>query len=413
MKSHTHIYQIGEVARIVHYLRKHLVGKCITNVQVQEDNIVYGKVGTSAPEFQKAMTGKRILSAGQQGKYFYLVCDSPPHPVMHLGMTGWIRFNNDDSSYYKPEKEKPEDKEWPPRFWKFILRTEEKTEVAFVDARRLARIRLVDVAGDELRNTSPLKENGPDPVIDKEILTAEWLAKKLQSKKVPVKALLLDQANISGVGNWVADEVLYQARIHPEQYSNTFSDEQMQELHRCLIEVTTTAVETMSDQSKFPETWIMKYRWDKGKKDGNVLPNGEKITHLTVGGRTSAVVLSRQKKTGAVTEKAKQAEKEAVGDEDDVNGEIEEAPAKAKGKKRKSAAVKDEEQDEEDAKPKTGKASTPKESATNTPKKQKKEEPAEPEVKSTGKKSGSAKKSKARKEEAPAEETPGRRRRLD
>jgi len=393
----------------VHYLRKHLVGKRITNVQVQEDNIVYGKVGTSAPEFQKAMTGKRIISAGQQGKYFYLVCDSPPHPVMHLGMTGWMRFNNDDSSYYKPEKEKPEDKEWPPRFWKFILKTEEKNEIAFVDARRLARIRLVDVSGDELRNTSPLKENGPDPVIDKEILTAEWLANKLKSKKVPVKALLLDQANISGVGNWVADEVLYQARIHPEQYSNTFSDEQMQELHRCLIEVTTIAVETMSEQSKFPENWIMKYRWDKGKKDGNVLPNGEKITHLTVGGRTSAVVLSRQKKTGAVTGKAEKAEKEAVEEEDDVDGEAE-APAKSRGKKRKSAAVKDEQEEEEDVKPNKGKASTPKKSATATPKKQKKEKPAHSEEKLAGKKSGSPKKSKAIKEEVPPEETPGRRR---
>lgn len=398
----------------MHYLRKHLVGKRITSIQVQDDNIVYGKVGTSASEFQKAITGKRILSAGQQGKYFYLVCDSPPHPVMHLGMTGWMRFNNDDSSYYKPEKEKPEDKEWPPRFWKFILKTEEKNEIAFVDARRLARIRLVDAPGDQLRNTSPLKENGPDPVIDKEILTAEWFANKLKSKKVPVKALLLDQANISGVGNWVADEVLYQARIHPEQYSNTFSDEQMQELHRCLIEVCTIAVDTMSEQSKFPESWIMKYRWDKGKKDGNVLPNGEKITHLTVGGRTSAVVLSRQKKTGAVAPKAEEAEKEAADGEDRVDGETE-TSARPRSKKRKSAAVKEEKEDEEvvedegDTKSKKTKASTPKKSTT-TPKKQKKEEQEEQTPKSTSKKSSSTKKSKAAKQEVPADETPGRRR---
>jgi formamidopyrimidine-DNA glycosylase len=72
-----------------------------------------------------------------------------------------------------------------------------------VDPRRLGRIRLVDVAAEEMRKTTPLKENGPDPVIDKDILTVEWLSTKLRSKKVPVKALLLDQANISGIGNWV------------------------------------------------------------------------------------------------------------------------------------------------------------------------------------------------------------------
>ena len=90
---------------------------------------------------------------------------------MHFGMTGWMKFSNDDSSYYKPPKE--EEQDWPPRFWKFalVLDDEAKSEVAFVDPRRLGRIRLVDVNASEMRNTTPLKENGPDPVIDKDILT--------------------------------------------------------------------------------------------------------------------------------------------------------------------------------------------------------------------------------------------------
>jgi formamidopyrimidine-DNA glycosylase len=117
-----------------------------------------------------------------------------------------MKFSNDDASSYKPAKE--EDKSWPPKFMKFVLNLqgdedEDDREIAFVDARRLARIRLVDVKAENMRKTSPLKENGPDPVIDKDILTTEWLQKKLRSKKVPIKALLLDQANISGVGNWV------------------------------------------------------------------------------------------------------------------------------------------------------------------------------------------------------------------
>ena len=77
-------------------------------------------------------------------------------------------------------------------------------QIAFIDARRLGRIRLVNAKAEEMRKTSPLKENGPDPVIDQDILTVDWLATKMRSKKVPIKALLLDQANISGVGNWVA-----------------------------------------------------------------------------------------------------------------------------------------------------------------------------------------------------------------
>jgi formamidopyrimidine-DNA glycosylase len=67
--------------------------------------------------------------------------------------------------------------------------------------------------------------------------------------------------------------------------------------------VTTTAANVLGDSSKFPADWLFSYRWGKsrtkGKKgqgENNVLPNGEKITHITVGGRTSAVVESRQKK---------------------------------------------------------------------------------------------------------------------
>ncbi|KAF2196701.1 TPR-like protein [Delitschia confertaspora ATCC 74209] len=331
--------QIAEVARIVHYLSKHIVGKTIAAVKTQEDDIVYGKVGTSASAFQKAMTGKKVMAAKQQGKYFWLEMESPPHPLMHFGMSGWMKFSNDPTSYYRTEK--PGENEWPPKFWKFILRMEEDdNEVAFVDARRLARIRLVDVEADQMRKTTPLKENGPDPVIDSEILTVEWLTRKLRSKKVPIKALLLDQANISGVGNWVGDEVLYQARLHPEQYSNTFSDAQIKQLHDALMYVCNTAVDLLGDSEKLPENWLMHYRWGKGKSNGSKMPNGDKITFLKVGGRTSAVVPSIQKKTGAVAGD--------IAENADESEDVEEEINPKKGSKRKA---KKEEGEEVDAKP--------------------------------------------------------------
>lgn len=61
------------VARIVHHLKKSLVGKTLSVVKAQDDANVYGKVGTSAAEFEKALTGKKVLEAGQQGKYFWYV----------------------------------------------------------------------------------------------------------------------------------------------------------------------------------------------------------------------------------------------------------------------------------------------------------------------------------------------------
>jgi len=295
--------EIAEVARIVHHLRKSLVGKTLAVVKAQDDSNVYGKVGTSGAEFQKALTGKKVLDAGRQGKYFWLIMSSPPHPVFHLGMTGWIYIRGEPTAHYRP-KESEKDEEWPPKYWKFTLETDgnkPKVEAAFADARRFGRVRLVHCKAEDIRHTTPLKENGPDPTIDTDVLTEEWLEKKLKSKHVPLKALLLDQGNISGIGNWVGDEILYNAKLHPEQYSDTFNSTQVKQLHTSILYVCQTAVDLLADSSKFPEEWLFKHRWGKGKKDSvTALPNGAKITFLTVGGRTSCVVPSVQKKTGAV-----------------------------------------------------------------------------------------------------------------
>ncbi|KAH8590586.1 Formamidopyrimidine-DNA glycosylase N-terminal domain-containing protein [Bisporella sp. PMI_857] len=365
--------EIAEVARIVHYLRKFLVGKTLKVVNAQDDASVFGKVGGTGAEFQKALTGKKVIGAGQQGKYFWLTMESAPHPVMHLGMTGWVHIRGQPSVHYRP-KETDEAEEWPPKYWKFTLETdgEPKVEAAFTDARRFGRIRLVNCPAEDIRNTSPLKENGPDPVIDRDVITEKWLENKVKSKKVPIKALLLDQANISGIGNWVGDEILYHAKLHPEQYSDSFSSAQLKQLRASILHITKTAVDLLGDSSKFPDEWIFNHRWGKGKKDApRKLPNGATITFLTVGGRTSCVVPSVQKKTGAVAGDINKANKEAVEAIDNVT----ESKPKTKKRKTKSGTT-DEEEDskleaeavEEEANPKKQKTESAPRKAVKTPK---------------------------------------------
>lgn len=92
---------------------------------------------------------------------------------------------------------------------------------------------------------------------------------------------------------------MFNARIHPELYTNSLTEEQLDRLHQSLLYVCEVAVSTLAERERFPANWLMKYRWGKGKKI-NQLPTGEKITFLTVGGRTSAIVPSVQKKTGPV-----------------------------------------------------------------------------------------------------------------
>ena len=238
---------------------------------------------------------------------------------MHFGMTGWIHINSEQTGYTRYiEKTKNDKEEWPPRFWKFNLETtgNPKVEVAFTDSRRFGRVRLVDCPGAEIRKFSPLKENGPDPVVDRDIFTEEYLKQKMQKRHVPIKALLLDQAMISGIGNWVGDEIMFQARLHPEQYSDEFSDDDISKLYKAIVYVCDTAVENLGDSDKFPSDWLFNHRWGKGKKDAaTTLPTGEKISFITVGGRTSCIVPSVQKKRGKASTETTKEELDSLADE--------------------------------------------------------------------------------------------------
>lgn len=223
---------------------------------------------------------------------------------------GWIHIRGEKTAYtnyYKKMKD-AELAEWPPKFWKFHLATAENpsVEIAYTDARRFGRVRLVDCPGPEIRQHSPLKENGPDPVVDIDRFTEDYLRSKMKTRHVPVKALLLDQATISGIGNWVADETLYHAKLHPEQYSDTFSDAEITKLYESVRYVCQTAVDKLGDSDEFPKHWIFDYRWGKGAKGAaDKLPNGERLAFITVGGRTSCYAPAVQKKTGQVVEGAK------------------------------------------------------------------------------------------------------------
>lgn len=135
-----------------------------------------------------------------------------------------------------------------------------------------------------------------------------------------------------------SDEILYHSKIHPEQYSNTLTDEQIKQLHTSIDYVCATSVGVLADSEQFPEEWLFKHRWGKGKKNQpSVLPNGDKIVFLTVGGRTSAVVPSVQRKTGPVAKEISDEDLEDVKEKNvAVNG------------KRKRTTVKEEDDDDDD-----------------------------------------------------------------
>ncbi|KIM54247.1 hypothetical protein SCLCIDRAFT_1222215 [Scleroderma citrinum Foug A] len=289
--------ELPEVERATALLRQHAVGKTIHHVDTFEDKLVFS--GFTHEDFAREITGRVVENAARYGKCFYIQLQGEGRiPVLHFGMTGTLQVRGCATIQYKRSAAGLSET-WPPRFVKFILHVKEEstapgfTEIAFSDARRLGRIRLVRSP----LNEPPISELGFDPILSMPLL--DDLRASLSKRTCPIKALLLDQSFSAGIGNYLADEILYQAKVHPEQRCNTLDHNQAMALHHYIADVCHTAVEADADDSRYPEHWLFKHRWGKGKntKTTMKLPSGEPATikWITVGGRTSAYVPSVQK----------------------------------------------------------------------------------------------------------------------
>jgi len=95
------------------------------------------------------------------------------------------------------------------------------------------------------------------------------------------------------VGNWIADEVLYQARIAPSRRAHTLTAAEAARLRARLRSVVATAVAARADHARFPRGWLFHHRW--GRNAAARTAGGERIRHITVGGRTTAWVPTVQR----------------------------------------------------------------------------------------------------------------------
>ncbi|KAJ4763296.1 Formamidopyrimidine-DNA glycosylase [Rhynchospora pubera] len=271
-----------EVARRA--LEENCVGKRIVKCTVDEDPKVID--GVSASDLQSALLGKTIVSALRKGKNLWLRLDFPPFPTFQFGMAGAIYIKGIETAKYKRSAVNITDEDWPSKYSKVFAQLDDGLEFSFTDKRRFAKVRLVH----DPESVPPISELGPDAL--NEPMKVDEFAKALSQKKTPIKALLLDQSFISGIGNWIADEVLYQARIHPMEKVSDLSKENCETLLKCIKEVIEKAIAVGADSSQYPDEWIVRYR---DQKPGKAFVEGRKIEFITAGGRTTAFVPELQK----------------------------------------------------------------------------------------------------------------------
>jgi formamidopyrimidine-DNA glycosylase len=259
------------------------VGRRIVGVWCADDPIVFG--GVSRRRIVAALRGRRVLAVRRHGKHFWLELDRRPWLLVHFGMTGGVHVPQRPSLRLKSSHGAPAG--WPPRFLKLKLTFDDGAELAIADGRRLGRIRL----RHDPRAEPPLSGLGfdafhelPSPAQFHELLTA---------RNAPMKAVLLDQSFAAGVGNWIADEVLYQARIAPKRRASTLTRQESARLRSRLRAILATAIRAGSDGDRFPRTWLFHHRWDHDPLARTA--SGARLRWETVGGRTTAWAPSVQR----------------------------------------------------------------------------------------------------------------------
>ncbi len=283
--------ELPEVEEARRIAQRVAAGRRIAGVECAVDPIVYERLPPA--RMRQALLGRRVIAVRRHGKHLWLELDRRPWPCFHFGMAGGFhatpRGGARRGSVHRVRLISSGDRadSWPPRFTKLMLTFHDGGALAMSDARRLGRIRLRQHPEAE----PPISLLGFDAL--RALPSPADFRAHLAGRAAPIKAVLLDQAFAAGVGNWIADEVLYQARIAPKRPARSLTAAEARRLRSALRTVVATAVRARADSDRYPRGWLFHHRW--GRQLGAVTGRGQSIRHDTVGGRTTAWVPAVQR----------------------------------------------------------------------------------------------------------------------
>jgi formamidopyrimidine-DNA glycosylase len=209
--------ELPEVETIVRGLSRAIAGRTIERADVRLAKIAVAPPGVA---FARAVAGERISGVRRRGKYAVIELASGRSLVTSLRMTGRLVVASNGEA------------EWPATH--VVLRMSGGACLRFSDVRTFGRMRLV-AAGDAWD-----RELGVEPLSSG--FTQAAFIGMLSGRTTPIKALLLDQRRIAGIGNIYACEALWEARIRPSRPAGSLSRPAMHRLRRAIVDVLQRAI---------------------------------------------------------------------------------------------------------------------------------------------------------------------------
>lgn len=249
---------------------KHFANDLVKDHEVESVDVKDKKVLKVSPaQLKKALVNNTLGPAERLGKYLLFELSSDKYLAMHFGMTGELKYFEDENDL--------------PEYSQLVLNFKDGGHLAYVCKRKFGKVLLTDSV-DEFKND---KHIGPDALE----LSYEQFKDLLHEHSGMVKPVLLNQSIISGIGNVYADEILYNAKIHPKKPVNELSDDQMKNLFNNTQKVLNVSIAHNADPGDLPGHYLISHRHE-GEKCPDC--NGT-IEKITVGARSSYYCPSCQK----------------------------------------------------------------------------------------------------------------------
>ncbi|MBB1491713.1 bifunctional DNA-formamidopyrimidine glycosylase/DNA-(apurinic or apyrimidinic site) lyase [Paracoccus sp. MC1854] len=218
--------ELPEVETVRRGLAPHLVGRRIVRVDQRRPDLRW----PMPPDLVQVLTGALVTDLRRRSKYILADLDRDASLLLHLGMSGRIRIEGEALGRFH------HDPSILTRHDHLVLTTEDGTTITLNDARRFGAVDLVREGSHRL-----LAALGPEPF--DEDFTPARLMSALAGKKAPIKAALLDQRIVAGLGNIYVCEALFRAGIHPTRASGRIGPERIARLHVAIREVLLLAIE--------------------------------------------------------------------------------------------------------------------------------------------------------------------------
>lgn len=213
--------ELPEVETVRRSLLDRVVGQTIQSLQVGDYLPVLG--GELAEEVEARLKGRTITGLRRRAKYLIIDLDDDTAIVVHLRMTGRLSVV-------------PHGRE-PLRHQRLVIALDSGLDLRFSDQRKFGRV--VHLHPHDLDRLE--QRLGREPLGDD--FSPSWLEERLGHRKGKIKAVILDQHLIGGLGNIYADEALFRSGIHPERSANTLSSDEVNRLYHAIRDVLRAAVD--------------------------------------------------------------------------------------------------------------------------------------------------------------------------